>query len=52
MRIGESLRKFLVTFRLPGEAPLISLVMEHFALNWRVNINPRLIFNSPNNSLQ
>ena len=52
MRIDESLRIFLETFRLPGEAPLISLVMEHFAQHWRVNSNPRLISNSPNNSLQ
>ncbi len=51
MRIRESLRIFLETFRLPGEAPLISLVMEHFSQHWRVNSNPRSISNSFNNSL-
>lgn len=38
MRIDEALRVFLETFRLPGEAPLISLVLEHFAEHWRVCI--------------
>lgn len=33
--IHDSLRLFLETFRLPGEAPLISNVMEHFARHWR-----------------
>ncbi len=37
MRLDESLRLFLETFRLPGEAPLISLVLEHFAEHWRVS---------------
>ncbi|MPC59681.1 Golgi-specific brefeldin A-resistance guanine nucleotide exchange factor 1 [Portunus trituberculatus] len=34
LRIDEALRTFLETFRLPGEAPLISLIMEHFSLIW------------------
>jgi brefeldin A-resistance guanine nucleotide exchange factor 1 len=43
MRIDESLRLFLETFRLPGEAPLISNVMEHFARHWRAS-NPEAAF--------
>jgi brefeldin A-resistance guanine nucleotide exchange factor 1 len=35
LRIDEALRLFLETFRLPGEAPLISTIMEHFARHWR-----------------
>ncbi len=35
IRIDEALRLFLETFRLPGEAPLISIIMENFAQNWR-----------------
>lgn len=35
-RIDEALRLYLETFRLPGEAPLIFLVMEHFAEHWHV----------------
>ncbi|CAG0901854.1 unnamed protein product [Darwinula stevensoni] len=34
LRIDEALRLYLETFRLPGEAPLISLIMEHFADHW------------------
>uniref|UniRef100_A0A1B6C7R4 SEC7 domain-containing protein n=2 Tax=Clastoptera arizonana TaxID=38151 RepID=A0A1B6C7R4_9HEMI len=34
MRIDEALRLYLETFRLPGESPLISLLMEHFAEHW------------------
>lgn len=34
LRIDEALRLYLETFRLPGEAPLISLIMEHFAEHW------------------
>ncbi|XP_047109298.1 Golgi-specific brefeldin A-resistance guanine nucleotide exchange factor 1 isoform X1 [Schistocerca piceifrons] len=34
MRIDEALRMYLETFRLPGESPLISLIMEHFAEHW------------------
>ncbi|KAL1123464.1 hypothetical protein AAG570_002544 [Ranatra chinensis] len=34
LRIDEALRLYLESFRLPGESPLISLVMEHFADHW------------------
>ncbi|KAF5306263.1 hypothetical protein FQA39_LY08961, partial [Lamprigera yunnana] len=34
LRIDEALRLYLETFRLPGEAPLISLILEHFAEHW------------------
>ncbi len=34
LRIDEALRLYLESFRLPGEAPLISLVLEHFAEHW------------------
>lgn len=37
MRIDEALRLYLETFRLPGEAPLISLLLEHFAEHWHVS---------------
>lgn len=37
-RIDEALRQYLETFRLPGEAPLISLLMEHFAEHWHVSV--------------
>ncbi|KAJ8022774.1 Golgi-specific brefeldin A-resistance guanine nucleotide exchange factor 1 [Holothuria leucospilota] len=33
-RIDEALRMFLETFRLPGEAPVIQHVLEHFADFW------------------
>ncbi|XP_039279024.1 Golgi-specific brefeldin A-resistance guanine nucleotide exchange factor 1 isoform X3 [Nilaparvata lugens] len=33
-RIDEALRQFLETFRLPGESPLISHIMECFADHW------------------
>jgi hypothetical protein len=36
MRIDEALRTYLSEFRLPGEAPLISTLLEHFAAHWRV----------------
>lgn len=36
LRIDEALRLYLETFRLPGEAPLISLVLEQFADHWHV----------------
>lgn len=36
MRIDEALRLYLETFRLPGEAPLISLLLEQFAEHWHV----------------
>ncbi|CAF2709471.1 unnamed protein product [Rotaria sp. Silwood2] len=35
MRIDEALRIYLSEFRLPGEAPLISTLLEHFAAHWR-----------------
>ncbi|RWS19664.1 Sec7-like protein, partial [Leptotrombidium deliense] len=34
MRIDEALRIYLESFRLPGEAPLISLLLEQFAHHW------------------
>lgn len=37
LRIDLALRQFLATFRLPGEAPLIFLVLEHFADHWHVS---------------
>ena len=37
LTIDQALRLYLETFRLPGEAPLISLVMEHFADHWHVS---------------
>jgi brefeldin A-resistance guanine nucleotide exchange factor 1 len=46
MRIDEALRIYLSEFRLPGEAPLISALLEHFAAHWRVR-NP-IDFNCPN----
>ncbi|KAK2190131.1 hypothetical protein NP493_86g03025 [Ridgeia piscesae] len=33
-RIDESLRMLLESFRLPGEAPVISYILEHFADHW------------------
>lgn len=39
-RIDEALRQYLEVFRLPGESPLISLLMEHFADHWHVS-NPK-----------
>lgn len=33
-RIDDALRMFLEAFRLPGEAPLISLLLETFAAHW------------------
>ncbi|CAH2092601.1 unnamed protein product [Euphydryas editha] len=34
LRIDQALRLYLETFRLPGEAPLISVVMDQFAERW------------------
>ncbi|CAH1795724.1 unnamed protein product, partial [Owenia fusiformis] len=34
LRVDESLRQYLETFRLPGEAPVISYLIEHFAEHW------------------
>ena len=39
MRIDEALRLYLSEFRLLGEAPLISSLLEHFAAHWRVKIS-------------
>ena len=36
IRIDEALRIYLSEFRLPGESPLISALLEHFAARWRV----------------
>lgn len=33
-RIDDALRQYLEVFRLPGESPLISLLLEHFADHW------------------
>ena len=35
LRVDESLRQFLESFRLPGEAPLITLILEKFAEHWQ-----------------
>lgn len=43
-RIDLALRQYLETFRLPGEAPLIFLVMEHFAEHWHVRIHMEFDF--------
>lgn len=40
LRIEQALRLYLETFRLPGEAPLIFLVMERFAERWHVGVSP------------
>ncbi|XP_030381756.1 Golgi-specific brefeldin A-resistance guanine nucleotide exchange factor 1 isoform X2 [Scaptodrosophila lebanonensis] len=39
LRIDEALRLYLETFRLPGEAPLIFLVLEHFSDHWHKQNN-------------
>lgn len=39
LRIDQCLRTFLETFRLPGEAPLISIVIEHFSAHWHESNN-------------
>lgn len=38
MRIDQALRLYLESFRLPGEAPLISLLLEKFAEHWHVSL--------------
>ena len=38
IRIDEALRSYLESFRLPGEAPLISLILEQFAQHWHVSV--------------
>ena len=37
MRLDEALRLYLENFRLPGEAPVISWIMEHFSEHWHVS---------------
>jgi len=37
-RIDEALRMYLESFRLPGEAPVISYLLEHFANHWHVSL--------------
>lgn len=37
-RIDQALRLYLESFRLPGEAPLISLLLEKFAEHWHVSL--------------
>ena len=40
-RLDVALRMFLETFRLPGEAAEISMVMQHFSEQWyRANHEP------------
>ncbi|EDV36206.1 uncharacterized protein Dana_GF12843, isoform A [Drosophila ananassae] len=36
LRVDQALRLYLETFRLPGEAPLIFLVLEHFSDHWHL----------------
>lgn len=38
MTLDKAMRLYLEAFRLPGEAPLIFLVMEYFADHWHVRI--------------
>ena len=45
LRVDESLRMFLEAFRLPGEAPLISLIVEHFSEHWQSS-NGNLLANA------
>lgn len=44
LRVDEALRLYLETFRLPGEAPLIFLVLEHFSEHWHVSRNYSLVY--------
>ena len=37
LRVDEALRMYLESFRMPGEAPVISWLMEHFAEHWHVS---------------
>ena len=39
LRIDQCLRTFVETFRLPGEAPLISIIIEHFSSHWHLSNN-------------
>ena len=36
VKLVDALREFLESFRLPGEAPVISHIMEMFAAHWLV----------------
>ncbi|CAM1293367.1 GBF1 (predicted) [Pycnogonum litorale] len=36
-RVDEALRMYLEMFRLPGEAPVISLLLEQFADHWHIS---------------
>lgn len=45
-RIDEALRLYLESFRLPGEAPIISHLLEHFAEHWHVRGKQEKIFNN------
>lgn len=42
VRVDIALRKFLETFWLPGEAPLVYVLMEHFGQHWTVSTFYRL----------
>lgn len=44
IRIDEALRMYLEAFRLPGEAPVISYLLEHFAEHWHVRIENDVSF--------
>ncbi|XP_047493913.1 Golgi-specific brefeldin A-resistance guanine nucleotide exchange factor 1-like isoform X2 [Penaeus chinensis] len=39
LRVDEALRMFLESFRLPGEAPLIAIIIEHFSSHWHISNN-------------
>lgn len=39
LRLDEALRLYLEAFRLPGEAPVISYLIEHFSEHWSVSCN-------------
>ncbi|CAD5123797.1 DgyrCDS12108 [Dimorphilus gyrociliatus] len=39
VRIDEALREYLEAFRLPGEAPVIQYLLEHFAQHWHTANN-------------
>ncbi|XP_018008715.1 Golgi-specific brefeldin A-resistance guanine nucleotide exchange factor 1-like isoform X2 [Hyalella azteca] len=39
LRIDQCLRTFLETFRLPGEAPLIAIIIEYFSAHWHTSNN-------------
>lgn len=42
LRVDQALRLYLETFRLPGEAPLIFLVLEHFSEHWHVSTTEKM----------